>query len=368
MSTTNPLGERRGLEVVSSVDPPEHIRAANARLTMVNIPFGDPLAAIRIDRQKRWIFFDIGSFAKVPARTAHQITDIFISHAHVDHVCGFPWLLGRRTNIADEVCRIYAPPGFATHFDAMMRCFIWDRVGENGPRFDVAEYHGDHLKWWHFAIGEETQRKESTPVSDGLLLQDPLFSVRTITLDHGIPVMAFSLEESPRLSIQQEKVSARGLTPGAWIAELQKQAVAGQWNQLIQIPGDQEYTVRDLANQVLDAHPGQKIVYATDFGDTPENRAKLIPFAHRADIFVCETSYLQEDAVHATRTGHMTAQACAEIAQAAQVHSVLPFHFSNRYVAHPERVYQEVKAGFPNVEIPRELHEKREKKSEQRRL
>lgn len=355
MSKTNPLGDRKGLEVIYSVEAPAHVKAAAARLTMVNVPFGDPLAALRIDRQKRWIFFDIGSFSQVPARTAHQITDIFISHAHVDHVCGFPWLLGRRINAEGEVCRIYAPPGFANLFNNMLHSFVWDRVGDKGPRFDVAEYHGDHMKWWHFQIGESPQRKEDTPVRCGILLQDPLFQVRATFLDHGIPVMAFSYEESPRYNIEKNKIEAAGLTPGSWIAELQRLVRAGQTEELIEVADGVEHTAQSLANQLMTSSPGQKIVYATDFADTQENRSILVPFAHRADIFVCETSYLLEDKDHAVRTGHMTAQGCAEIASAAQVHTVLPFHFSNRYVEHPERVYQEVMSTFSSVEVPHEL-------------
>ena len=352
MSQDNPFGDRKGLEVNVTIEPPSHLRATAAKVSVANVPFGDPMLSFRIDRQKRYIFFDIGAFSQVSARVAHQITDIFITHAHVDHLCGFPWLLGRRIN-SKEPCRMYGPPGLAQHVSAMMTAFIWDRVGDGAPRFDVAEIYGDHLRWTSFQVGHsEGTPGENTPIQNGILLKDPLFLVRTTTLDHGIPVQAYSFEESTRYSADPEKIKAHQLTPGAWISELQRRVLAEDWEHVLALPDGSEHDVRSLSEKVLASSPGQKIVYTTDFGDTPENRSKVVSFAQKADIFICETSYLDEDSDHAERTGHMTAKACGEMAQAAQVHSVLPFHFSNRYVEHPERLYQEVHSIFANTLLP----------------
>lgn len=359
MNLTHPFGERKGLEVVYAVDVPPRVKVAAGRLVVANIPFGDPMAAVRFDRHKRWVFFDIGSFAQVPARTTHQISDIFLSHLHIDHVCGFPWLLGRRVN-CPEICRIYGPPGLAEHFDAMTRCFIWDRVGEQGPRFQVAEYHNDHLQWWNFSVGETTQRSPapSTEVQNGILLDDPLFQVRTTLLDHGIPVMAYALQEQPSYQIQPERIAAMNLTAGVWIADLQKAVNSQTWDTPILLPNGQTENTQTLAQQLMLKIPGQKIVYATDFGHSPENYTTLVNFAHQADVLVCETSYMQAEQDHALRTKHMTTSTVAQIAKDAHVSRLLPFHFSNRYVDTPELVYQELADLFPHLEIPEEIRHK----------
>lgn len=357
MNQQNPLGERAGLETLYSIEPPEHVRAAAGRMVLTNVPFGDPMAAIRIDRLKRWLFFDIGSFAQVPARTAHQISDIFISHTHVDHICGFPWLLGRRIN-CPEVCRIYGPPGLAGHFESMINAFVWDRLGDKGPEFAIAEVHHSHILWWHFKVGQKGfERGEQTLIENDVLLHDPLFQVKAAYLDHGIPVLSYAYEERPQHHFLQQRREVLGIQPGPWIADLQRLANIGDWEATVTLPNGTSPQVKSLVANMMETRPGYKLVYATDFGDTQENREKLINLAANADTLICETSYLQEDEEHAVRTGHMTAKACAEIAQAAQVHSVLPFHFSNRYVDHPERLYQEVAASFPNVEIPHELRD-----------
>mgnify|MGYP000452874486 CR=1 FL=1 len=46
----------------------------------------------------------------MPARVAHQISDVFVSHAHFDHIGGFLWLLRSRIGVSG-VCRLYGPPG-----------------------------------------------------------------------------------------------------------------------------------------------------------------------------------------------------------------------------------------------------------------
>ena len=55
---------------------------------------------LQLRHQGRSLLFDLGDGARLPARLAHQVTDVFISHAHMDHISGFQWLL--RSRWADE--------------------------------------------------------------------------------------------------------------------------------------------------------------------------------------------------------------------------------------------------------------------------
>ncbi|MGZ8215620.1 MAG: hypothetical protein ACXWTP_14100, partial [Methylosarcina sp.] len=66
----------------------------------------------------------------------------------------------------------------------------------------------------------------------------------------------------------------------------------------------------------------------------------------------CEASFLESDSDQARRTGHLTARACGEIATAADVKQLVPFHFSRRYETRPEAVYREVSAVCSRVVIP----------------
>ncbi len=91
---------------------------------------------------------------------------------------------------------------------------------------------------------------------------------------------------------------------------------------------------------------------ATDLADTRENRARLVGLARGAHTLFCEAGFLTEDAAQAARTGHLTARACGEIAEAAEVGQLVPFHFSRRYEREPQRIYAEVRAACSRVPMP----------------
>ena len=67
-----------------------------------------------------------------------------------------------------------------------------------------------------------------------------------------------------------------------------------------------------------------------------------------------EAAFLAADAGPAARAGHLTARARGEIAVAADVAMLFPFHFSRRYHSEPLRVYAEIRAVRPRRVEPRE--------------
>src|SRR5207302_6692513 len=107
-----------------------------------------------------------------------------------------------------------------------------------------------------------------------------------------------------------------------------------------------------VADEVLIVRPGQKLAYATDLADTVQNRTRLELLAQGAHTLFCEAPFCEADAEQGARTGHLTAKACGEIATAARVERLIPFHFSNRYQGDAERVYAEVGARCARTVIP----------------
>jgi len=57
---------------------------------LINGVFGDPLLHLRLRHQRRSLLFDLGDASRLPARIAHQLSDIFISHAHFPLARAFP--------------------------------------------------------------------------------------------------------------------------------------------------------------------------------------------------------------------------------------------------------------------------------------
>jgi ribonuclease Z len=329
------------------------VQVGTAVASLVNGVFGDPLLHLRLRHRRRSLLFDLGEGARLPARIAHQVTDCFITHAHADHIGGLLWLL--RSRIGETgVCRLHGPPGLAGHVQGFNAGILWDRIGDRGPVFEVAELHGDLVCRCRLQAGltGPTDLAEQG-AQDGLLLSEPGFRVRAVVLDHGTQVLAFSFEPTIQINVRKDRLTERGLPPGPWLTGLKQRILAGDFAAELLLPDGSRQTVAELAADLTLASPGTKLVYATDFADTPENRRRLRVLAAGAQTLFCESSFLVQDRAQAERTGHLTARACGEIATAAGVRYLIPFHFSRRYEDDPWRVYDEVAAACPQTVIPK---------------
>lgn len=327
-------------------------RVGSVDVALVNGVFGDPLLHLRVRHQKRSILFDIGESGRLPARIAHQVTDVFITHAHMDHISGLQWLL--RSRLGEyPCCRLYGPPGLARHVEGFIQSFLWDRIDDRGACFEVAEWHGDHMKRCRLQAGIEGREVlDDVPVYDGILLEEPGFRIRAIMLDHNTPVMAYAHEPDRVLNVRKDRLKARGLEPGPWLNELKQQLWAGNLEATIALPDESEATVVELVDDLILITPGKKLVYATDLADKAENRERLVTFARNAHTFFCESSFIEADVEHAWRNGHLTTRACGEIAAEAGVARLVAFHISRRYMHCPEKVYEELRSVCMRTAMP----------------
>jgi ribonuclease BN (tRNA processing enzyme)/polynucleotide 5'-kinase involved in rRNA processing len=328
------------------------VQTGSASALLMNGVFGDPLLHLRLAHQRRSLLFDLGEGIRLPARVAHQVSDIFISHAHMDHICGFIWLL--RARIGEQsACRLFGPPGLADQIEHLINGIHWDRIGERGPRFEVAELHGERLLRVALQAGRPgRQLLPEADVEQGVVLDEPQFQVRAITLDHGIPVIAYAFEPTLQINVRKERLKTRGLEPGPWLTEL-KQYIAGKrLDQYIELPDGRKERTEILAAELTLITPGSKIVYATDLANSNENRKRLTTLAKDAHTLFCESPFRAKDAAQAQHTGHLTTTACGEIASLAQVRHLIPFHFSRRYEDEPWLVYDEIAAQCPQLVKP----------------
>ncbi|MCG6867176.1 MAG: hypothetical protein LJE91_00155 [Gammaproteobacteria bacterium] len=337
---------------VTAAGPVVSGRVGSFDICLVNGVFGDSLLHVRLRHARRSLLFDLGEGSRLPARIAHQVSDVFITHTHLDHIGGFLWLLRSRMG-EFPACRLYGPPGLAANIEGFVRGVLWDRVEDRGPRFEVFELHGDCLLRFRIQAGlpgREAFDERLAP--DGTLLVEPDFRVRATTLDHGSPVLAYVLEPSRQINVRKDRLQARGLVPGPWLGALKRRVLAGEPGAPIELPDGRFESVAALAADLILVTPGKNLVYATDFGDTGENRRRLVALAHNAHTMFCESTFLEEDAEYAERTGHLTTRACAGIAAEAGVSRLVPFHFSRRYEEDPSRIYEEIAQRCAAVAVP----------------
>lgn len=327
-------------------------RVGSADFCLVNGVFGDPLLQIRLRHQRRNLLFDVGGDTRLPARTLHQVTDVFISHAHIDHIGGFMMLLRARIGQFPP-CRLYGPPGLAQHIAGFLQSILWDRVAERAPCFEVAELHANRLLRFRLRAGQEgCEPLDEVEIKAGIILQDVGFCVRAQLLDHHTPVLAYAFEPAKEINVRKERLQARGLEPGPWLGMLKAHLLAKNETALVALPDGTERRVSDLAADLMLIKPGKKLVYATDLANTRDNRQRLQTLAQYAHTFFCEAYFIEADAKQAAQTGHLTTRACGEIAMAAEVARLVPFHFSQRYADRPQQIYDEVHAVCPRVVMP----------------
>jgi ribonuclease Z len=185
----------------------------------------------------------------------------------------------------------------------------------------------------------------------GVIHSEAMFRVSAAILEHRTPCLAFALEEAAHVNIWKNRLFARGLPVGAWLRDLKRAVMENRPdNHPIALPQTEEAPGRTMTlgelRDVLTVTQGQKIGYVTDAADTPANRKAIIDLVKGADLLYIEAAFAAADAALAAERAHLTTRAAGEIARAASVRRVEPFHFSPRYEGEEERMVAEVMAAF----------------------
>jgi ribonuclease BN (tRNA processing enzyme) len=332
---------RKGLEV----------QCGSVLADLVNGVTGDPLLLLRLRHRRGALLFDVGESASLSRRLLHTVTDLFLTHAHLDHIAGFPYLLRSRLSAPLPPLRVYGPPGTRAHVEGFLAGVCWDRIGADGPAFEIVEVYDSHLERSRLQAGGRTARDVVTAPFDTILLRTGDFTVRAARLDHRIPVLAFALEVAEQQSVVPAALAEHRLKPGPWIGELKANVQQGLWERHVTLPDASSEPTDALAAKLLRTRAGPKVVYATDFADHAVNRATLTKLARGAQLLFCESTFRNADADLATATQHLTARACGEIAAAARVERLVPFHFSKRYEGRLADVYAEIREAARGVDL-----------------
>ena len=320
----------------------------NLHPRLVNGRFGDPALFVERLHHREAILFDCGDLSPLSARDLLRVSHLFISHMHMDHMIGFDALL--RVSIGRDKCiRVFGPPGIAERIHHKLQGYEWDlsdryaehllfeviEIGEQGPERAAAFSFKRRFEWQDIS----PPGGSDLDAGGGLLVQ-------TAMLEHHGPCIGFALREPAHANVWKSRLAERGLATGAWLQALKSAVLADAPDDTrIPLPDDSSAPlarVRDLVT----VSEGQVVAYVTDVADTAFNRAAIIGLARGADLLFLESRFAAADREQARDRAHLTTTACGEIARAAGVRRLEPFHFSPRYEGEEERMLGEVSAAF----------------------
>jgi ribonuclease Z len=326
--------------------------------SLVNGPFDDPALYIDFLFEKRAILFDLGDLHVLPPRKILRISHVFISHTHMDHFAGFDRmlriLLGREKQL-----HLFGPSGFIDRVEHRLSSYTWNLVEGYSADFTIiaTEFDGaEGLRSSRFRCRNRFSREAETVkrVEGGTLLDEETFRILAVALDHGIPCLAFTLEEKSHVNIMKNRLIERGFQVGPWLTQLKTAVLHGDpdngafrvwWRE-----GDglreRFLPLGSLKEEILQIVPGQKIAYVTDvvFGD--KNARRIIDLTRGSDCLFIETMFLQEDTQRAREKHHLTARQSGLLAREAGAKRIVTFHFSPKYTDQEEALRREAEDAF----------------------
>ena len=175
--------------------------------------------------------------------------------------------------------------------------------------------------------------------AEGIILDTPSLTVRTIPLQHRVPTVGFVFEEKEKLRhIRRDMIEFHQI-PNFRIRAIK------EGEDFIKPDG----TV--VPNEILTSAPTPSLSYAhmSDTAYMPELAEKIGP----VDLLFHETTYVEQHLAEAAPRGHSTARQAAMVARDAGAKALLTGHYSSRY--NDDTIFlDEAREIFPNVILNRE--------------
>ena len=268
------------------------------------------LPALLVRRGAERILIDCGEGTQrqlLRAGSLSDVTDVFITHLHVDHWLGLPGLLQTFSlRDRDRPLAVHGPSGLRELMTMLRRVH-----GRLSFPLEVVELEA------------------------GASVRRDTLEVQAVNVRHRVLALGYVLaEDSRRGRFDAELAERLGVRPGPDFGRLQRgETVAGV-----------------TPEQVIgSAREGRKIVVS---GDTAPCETLAIA-AHRADLLIHEATFGDDEHERARLTGHSTALQAARIAAEAEVRMLALTHISARYGGRELRA--EARAVFARTELPRDF-------------
>ncbi len=314
----------------------------------VNGPFEDPVVYLRLLREKRALLFDAGDIGRLSAREIHKITDVFVTHTHIDHFTGFDRIL-RVILRRERPLRVYGPEGITECVEGKLRGYTWNLIEEYPVSLAVHEVSDSSVTVTGFSARNGFQRLDGGITENSeTILNEPLFSVKAVCLRHDIDVLGFCIEESVHINIDKAVLQEMGLPVGPWLSDF-KAAIRRGDKEFAAVIEGREYSMNELGD-IVRITEGQKVSYVMDISPSTDNIERAVELVRGSHTLYIEAYFQDEDRERAFQRNHLTARMAGEIAGRAGVREVIPMHLSPKYRAFPERIMEEVMGAFKGEE------------------
>ena len=315
---------------------------------LVNGRFGDPALFVETMHRRQALLFDLGDLGGLSPRDLLRITHVFVTHMHMDHFVGFDALL--RVSVGREkTIHLTGPRGLCDRVFHKLHGYDWDLAERYATdlTFDVREIGDDGpMRAARFRLKQRFTWEEEQTDEAAVRNIDDGFQLHWAVLEHHGPNLGYAVNERAHANVWKSKLDERGLPTGPWLEGLRQAVLADAADDHpVPLPDGTVAPLGELRD-VVTISRGQKVAYVTDVADTPQNRAAIAKLAEEADLFFIESRFAAEDAHQARDRAHLTTTAAGEIARAARVRKLEPFHFSPRYRDLEDRMLREVFAAF----------------------
>jgi ribonuclease Z len=286
--------------------------------------------ALRLPQRAEVWLFDCGEATQHRLQRTDlrisQLSRIFITHLHGDHLYGLMGLL--------------ATCGMAGHAQPIT---IYGPAG-------LDEYVEMSARLSRLRLGEHVRVETVQP---GRLFEDAEYEVSCQPLRHRVAAFGYRVTEKERPGhFDAARAAALGIPAGPLYGRLKR-------GEAITLADGRTVHGAELCSPPIS---GRALAYCTDTTYC-ENSVLL---ARDADLLIHEATFVTEDAELARQAMHSTAVDAAEVARRARVRALVLTHISPRYAPgsqfEPDELLRQARAVFPAttlaqdfmvVEIPR---------------
>ncbi|MEJ2539572.1 MAG: ribonuclease Z [Gemmatimonadota bacterium] len=277
---------------------------------------GRNVAGLAVQYEGELVLWDCGEGTQrqmMRYATGFNLSSIFITHVHADHILGIPGLLrtmglqGHRAPLA-----LYGPPGSHAVLDDAVK------LGTHRVPFPV--------RIQEVEPGEEVHGKGHV--------------IRAFPVSHGVPAVGWALVEPPRLGrFDVERARALGVPEGPDFGRLHR-------GEAVEVDGR---TV-EPEEVVGRARPGRMVAYT---GDTRAS-SRVLESVRGADLLIHDATFGDDEVDRAGETGHATARQAGRLAAEAGVRELVLTHLSARYADDPTVLMRQAREEFPGARVGRD--------------